>query len=293
MIKSMTGFGRGEYSDGKRTFTAEVKSVNHRYSDIYVKMPRRYSFAEDSVKKAAKKTIKRGKTEINILVESITEADTEIRLNEPAAKQYIENLTRLKDQFGLSGDISLPLIAGMPDVIKVIPSVEDEDEIKDSIGKALEKALEAHDKMRGVEGEKLVEDLSMRADLVKSYAEKIKERAPQIEKEYADGLRARISELVDGTVDVSEDRIMLEAAIFADKASITEELVRMNSHISQLHSILDGGGTVGKKLDFLVQEMNREANTIGAKANDLDITKYMLDIKAEVEKIREQVQNIE
>lgn len=144
------------------------------------------------MKKAAKKTIKRGKTEINILVESITEADTEIRLNEPAAKQYIENLTRLKDQFDLSGEVSLPLIAGMPDVIKVIPSVEDEDEIKDAIGKALDKALEAHDKMRGVEGEKLVEDLSMRADLVKGYAEKIKERAPQIEKEYADGLRTRI-----------------------------------------------------------------------------------------------------
>jgi uncharacterized protein (TIGR00255 family) len=171
--------------------------------------------------------------------------------------------------------------------------VEDEDEIKDSIGKALDKALAAHDAMRGVEGEKLAEDLNMRADLVKGYAEKIKERAPQIEKEYADGLKTRITDLVDGTVDITEDRIMLEAAIFADKASITEELVRMNSHISQLHSILSGGGTVGKKLDFLVQEMNREANTIGAKANDLDITKYMLEIKAEVEKIREQVQNIE
>ena len=150
-----------------------------------------------------------------------------------------------------------------------------------------------HDKMRTVEGQKLAEDLDMRADLVSGYVGKIKERAPQLGKEYADNLRTRIAELVDGTIDVPEDRILLEAAIFADKASITEELVRLGSHISQLHSILASGGTTGKKLDFLVQEMNREANTIGAKANDLDITKYMLEIKAEVEKIREQVQNIE
>ncbi|MCI2062898.1 MAG: YicC family protein [Eubacteriaceae bacterium] len=293
MIKSMTGFGRGEYSDGKRNFTVEVKSVNHRYSDIYVKMPRRYSFAEDMVKNVAKESISRGKTEISIMVENITEDDMEIRLNEPAAEQYIDNLKKLKEKYGLYGEVSLELIAGMPDVIKSIPSIEDEEEISEAIEKALRAALDMHDKMRTVEGQKLAEDLDMRADLVSGYVDKIRERAPQLGREYAENLKARIADLVEGTIDVPEDRILLEAAIFADKASITEELVRLGSHISQLHSILAAGGTTGKKLDFLVQEMNREANTIGAKANDLDITKYMLEIKAEVEKIREQVQNIE
>ncbi|MEE3362106.1 MAG: YicC/YloC family endoribonuclease [Anaerovoracaceae bacterium] len=293
MIRSMTGFGRGEYSDEKRSFTVEVRSVNHRYCDIFVRMPRRFSFAEESVKKIAKEYVHRGKVEIGISEEDIAADDTEIRLNDQLARQYIEKLALLKKEHGLSGEITLDLIASMPDVLKAAPGVSDEEEITAAICRATRDAMEAHASMRETEGEKLRADLDMRGDRVLGCVGLIKERAPEIQKEYARGMRDRINEILEGEVEVPEDRVLLEAAVFADKASITEELVRLDSHVAQLHSILAGGGTVGKKLDFLVQEMNREANTIGSKANDLFITKQMLEMKAEVEKIREQVQNIE
>ncbi|MGI6204183.1 MAG: YicC/YloC family endoribonuclease [Anaerovoracaceae bacterium] len=293
MIRSMTGFGRGEYSDGKRSFTVEVRSVNHRYCDIFVRMPRRFSFAEETIKKIAKEYVHRGKVEIGVTEEDIAAEDTEIRLNDELAGKYIDNLALLKENHGLAGEITIDLIASMPDVLKAVPNPAEEEEITETIGRATRAAMEAHAAMRGTEGEKLRTDLDMRGDKVLECVNLIKARAPEIQKEYAQGMRDRINEILEGQVEVPEDRVMLEAAVFADKASITEELVRLDSHVAQLHSILAGGGAVGKKLDFLVQEMNREANTIGSKANDLYITKQMLEMKAEVEKIREQVQNIE
>ncbi len=294
MIKSMTGFGRGEYTDGKRSIIAEIKSVNHRYSDITIKMPRRYAFAEDKIKNAVKDKIRRGKVDVSIIVENITENDVNIKLNTMLAKQYYDNLTELRGEFDLSGDISLPFLASLPDVMKAIPDVEDEEEITKAILEAVSEAAVNLEKMRAVEGEKLAEDLVAKGAHVKEILDQIAERAPQVVVDYTAKLKERIQDLVGSSVQVPEDRILVEAAVFADKCAIDEEITRLNSHLDQLKSIIEKSSQPdGKKLDFLVQEMNREANTIGSKANDITITNYMLEIKSEIEKIREQVQNIE
>lgn len=294
MIRSMTGFGRGEYTDGKRNVTVEIKSVNHRYSDISIKMPRRYGFAEDKVKTTVKEKLRRGKIDVSIMVENITENDINIKLNEPIARQYFENLKTLQESFDLSGEISLRLLATMPDVMKAIPDVEDEEEITKAILIPAAEAAANLEKMREVEGAKLAEDLIAKGENIKAILDNIAERSPLVVKEYTAKLRARIAELIDGNAQIPEDRILTEAAIFADKCAIDEEITRLNSHLIQLKKILTSNNDAeGKKLDFLVQEMNREANTIGSKANDITITNYMLEIKSEIEKIREQVQNIE
>ena len=294
MIRSMTGFGRGEYADGKRNITVEIKSVNHRYSDISIKMPRRYGFAEDKVKTAVKEKLRRGKVDVSIMVENITENDINIKLNEPIARQYFENLKTLQETFDLSGEISLRLLATMPDVMKAIPDVEDEEEITKAILVPVSEAAANLEKMREIEGQKLAEDLIAKGENIKAILDKIAERAPHVVEEYTVKLRDRITELLAGNAVLPEERILTEAAIFADKCAIDEEITRLNSHLIQLKNILTSGKDAeGKKLDFLVQEMNREANTIGSKANDITITNYMLEIKSEIEKIREQVQNIE
>ena len=277
MIKSMTGFGRSEYSDGKRNITVEIKSVNHRYSDISVKMPRRYGFAEDKVKNIVKSRLRRGKIDVSIMVENITENDINIKLNEPIARQYYENLKTLQSTFELCGDISLRLLATMPDVMKAIPDVDDEEEITGAILIPVEEAAANLENMRTIEGEKLAEDLLIKGENIKTLLDKIAERAPLVVVDYTAKLRERIAELLAGSAVVPEDRILTEAAIFADKCAIDEEITRLNSHLLQLKKIIGSDNEAeGKKLDFLVQEMNREANTIGSKANDITITNYML-----------------
>lgn len=294
MIKSMTGFGRGEYTDGKRTIIAEIKSVNHRYSDITVKMPRRYGFAEDKIKNTIKETLSRGKIDVSIIVENITENDVNIKLNSMLAKQYVDNLKELKETFGVDGEITLQFLATLPDVMKAIPDVEDEEEITKAILIPVAEAAKNLESMRAVEGDKLAEDLIAKGANIKSILDRIEERAPQVAAAHTEKLRERIAELLGGNVQIPEDRILVEAAIFADKCAIDEEITRLNSHLIQLKDIITTAKQpVGKKLDFLVQEMNREANTIGSKSNDITITGHMLDIKSEIEKIREQVQNIE
>ena len=294
MIKSMTGFGRSEYSDEKRSVTAEVRSVNHRYCDVSVKMPRRYSFAEETLKKAVKEILSRGKIDVSISVVNLTEDDVTVKLNTSVAEQYKSSLTELKEQFGLQDEISLDLIAGLPDVMKTVPEIEDEDAITEALKIPVVEAVKKLDAMRQLEGEKLKEDLLKRREIIKDITGKIKERAPLVVEEHKQKLEDRISQLLDKSVEIPEDRLAVEVAVFADKCDITEELVRLDSHMDQMQKILgEGKQAVGKRLDFLVQEMNREANTIGSKANDLEITNYMLTIKSEVEKIREQVQNIE
>lgn len=294
MIKSMTGFGRSEYSDGKRNIICEIRSVNHRYSDITVKMPRRYSFAEDRIKQTVKEKLVRGKVDVSINVENVTESDVVIKLNQLAAKQYYDNLSELKEQFGLTGDIDLSLMAGMPDVLKAVPDVEDEEEITKSILIPVAEASANLEKMRAVEGQRLADDLISKGETIKGILDKIEVRSPLVVKDYMEKLRARITELLDGAAEIPEERILTEAAIFADKCAIDEEITRLNSHLVQLKTILTGSeSTVGKKLDFLVQEMNREANTIGSKVQDAVLAHKVVDIKSEIEKIREQVQNIE
>ena len=294
MIKSMTGFGRGEYNDGKRNIIVEIKSVNHRYSDISVKMPRRYSFAEDKIKNTVKEKIKRGKVDVSVMVENLTENDVNVKLNTMVAQQYYDNLQELQNQFHVSGDITLQFLATMPDVLKSIPDVEDEAEITKCILEPVKQAAANLENMRAVEGEKLADDLILRGRIIKDLFDQIEERAALVPQAYTEKLRERIKDLIGNSVTIPEDRILVEAAIFADKCSITEELTRLNSHMDQLETIISKSSQPdGKKLDFLVQEMNREANTIGSKANDIEVTNLMLQVKAEIEKIREQVQNIE
>ena len=294
MIKSMTGFGRGEYNDGKRNIVVEIRSVNNRYSDISVKLPRRYAFLQDRVKNTIKETAKRGKIEVMVQVENITEEDTNISLNTGLARQYFENLMKLKEEFNLSEEVSLKTLAMMPDVMKPQADITDEEELAEAILIPVKEATLNHEKMRGIEGAKLAEDLLMRGEIIKGLVDRIEARADEVPVAYTEKLRDRIKELIGNSAEIPEDRILVEAAIFADKCNITEELIRLNSHLLQLKNIINNSTQPeGKKLDFLVQEMNREANTIGSKANDIEITNTMIEIKAEIEKIREQVQNIE
>lgn len=298
MIKSMTGFGRGEYTDGKRNMVVEIKTVNHRYADITIKMPRRYSFAEDKIKSAIKAHLRRGKADVFIMVENIGDSDVSVQINEELAKQYLEKMVSLRDALGepegFNDQLSLLQIAGLPDVIKTTPAAEDEEEIMQALLIPTLQAAQNLDKMRATEGEKLAEDLLAKGENLKTLLDQVAARAPQVATDYTAKLRERITELIGNSVQIPEDRILVEAAIFADKCAIDEEITRLNSHIMQLRDIVSTSNQPdGKKLDFLVQEMNREANTIGSKANDITITGYVLDLKSEIEKIREQVQNIE
>ena len=294
MIKSMTGFGRGEFADGKRRVITEVKAVNHRYADVSVKMPKRYSFAEEGVKNTVKALAKRGKIDVGIIVENLTEDDVSIRLNEPAAEKYYSSLKELKEKFSLSGDIDISLLASLPEVLRSIPDVSGEEEICRAMEASARIAVENLDAMRIAEGEKLSEDIMMRGELIKSLVLKVEEIAPDVSRAYYEKLKERIRELTEGSVEIPEEKLAAEAAIVADKSNITEEVVRLKSHIKQMADIIvKSSQPEGRKLDFLVQEMNREANTIGSKANNIDITNMVVDIKSEIEKIREQVQNVE
>ena len=249
---------------------------------------------EDKVKNTIKEKIKRGKIDVSIMVENLTENDVNIKLNTMIAQQYYDNLKELQRQFDVTGDITLQYLAGMPDVLKAIPDVDDEEEMTKCILEPVREAAANLESMRMVEGEKLAQDLIMRGDIIKDLVDQIEERAELVPKAYTEKLRERIQELIGNSVTVPEDRILVEAAIFADKCNITEELTRLRSHMDQMKSIIvKSSQPDGKKLDFLVQEMNREANTIGSKANDITVTNLMLQVKAEIEKIREQVQNIE
>ncbi|MBQ1395666.1 MAG: YicC family protein [Eubacterium sp.] len=294
MIKSMTGFGRAEVSDGKRNIVVEIRSVNHRYCDITVKTARRYAFAEEKIKAAIKETVKRGKLDVSVMVENLTEADVNIKLNTLVAKQYYDNLKKLQQEFGVAGDITLEFLASQPDVLRAVPDVDDEKELTEAILAPVRLAAEKLDEMRILEGGKLAEDLLSSGETIKAYVAEIEERSALVPNLYKEKLQARIKELIGDSVEIPEERILTEAAIFADKCAIAEEITRLKSHMDHMKAIIDEEGQPdGKRLDFLVQEMNREANTIGSKANDLTITELMLKIKAEVEKIREQVQNVE
>lgn len=297
MIKSMTGFGRGEYSDGISKVTVEIKSVNHRYLDIFVKMPRRYTFAEETIRSAIKERVHRGKVEVSVSVDNTGTGDTDVRIDKELAARYYAALSELKESFDFGEDshVSLSMLAKMPDVIVTSSAEENEEAVSARLLGATKNALDDFCSMREAEGARLVADLSGRANIISELRSRIENRAPEIEKEYAEKFRTRVQEILGGTYDVPEERIALEAAIFADRANITEELVRLDSHVGQLRDLLssDGSEAIGKKIDFLIQEMNREANTIGSKSNDKEITSYMLELKAEIEKVREQVQNIE
>ncbi len=292
MIRSMTGYGRGDYETDGRKFSVEIKSVNHRYNDISIRLPRSMNYLEDKIRKTLIKKIMRGKTDVFINFESFSEDDVNIKVNEPLAKAYCEKLEFLRETYGLTGNDTLDLVAKFPDVITVEKVQEDEDAVWNALLPALEGALDNFISMREAEGKALKKDILKKADIIEELVKKIAERAPLVTEDYRVKLKARLDELL-GDANLDEQRLMTEVTIFADRACIDEELTRLKSHINQLRTIFDMDESIGRKLDFLVQEMNREANTIASKSNDLAITQTTIELKSEIEKIREQIQNIE
>lgn len=293
MIKSMTGFGRGESSDGVHSFSVEIKTVNHRYNDIIVKMPKYLLFLEEKVKKHIKEYINRGRVEVYINLEYLADSNIEVNVNIPLALAYKRELENLINQLEIGDDISLNHLLTLPEVIKTERKDVDEDVVWGCLSQALEIALENVVNMRKKEGIELKKDIEIQLRKLENLIDKIEKRAPQVVMEYKEKLKERISELMDEDTDLDEERLNFEVVLFADKSDINEEVVRFKSHIKQFYMSLEQDEAVGRKLDFLIQEMNREVNTIGSKANDLEIINDVMDIKAQLEKIREQVQNIE
>lgn len=292
MIRSMTGYGRGESREGARGFRVEIKTVNHRYTDIFIKIPRQISFLEQKVRDLVSKTLSRGKIDVYITYEDYGEESKNVLCDEALAKTYLNTLYSLRDRFKLQDDITVSLLAKFPDVLKVEKVEEDEEKIWKLLKSALDDALNSLLVMRENEGEELRRNLIERAESIEEILQRIKARAPEVVKEYKQKLESRIKDLLEQQT-IDESRLAMEIAIFADRCSIDEELVRLSSHVGQMRETLNMDQPVGRKLDFLVQEMNREINTIGAKANDLKITKDVVEIKSEIEKMREQIQNIE
>ncbi len=292
MIKSMTGYGRRCEELGDKRITVELRSVNNRYLDCNVKLPRIYICAEDALKKRVQSRISRGKVDLFVTVEHIGEDAVCVTLNQTVAQGYYRALREMADTYELQDDISVSLLSKFPDVFTVERQEEDLDAVTADLCTVLDGALDAFQEMRAREGEQMALDIRSRLAVIEGLTGKIEERSPQTTAEYRAKLEQRIRELLESAA-VDEQRLLTEAAIFADKTAVAEETVRLRSHLLQMDGMLAENGSVGRKLDFLVQEMNREANTIGSKCNDLEISGWVVDLKSEIEKIREQVQNIE
>ena len=292
MIKSMTGYGKSEQTIDSLNVTVEIKSVNHRYFEFSARVPREYGFLEEKLKKYCNSLITRGKVECYVSVEDLEEREMEVNVNETLAAGYVKALKELSERFGLKDDISAVTLSRYPDVITLHKASEDEERIWNAVKAVAETAVSKFIEMRETEGSKLRGDILSRADYIIKCVEFIEGRSPETVREYNEKLKQRMKELL-GDAAVDEQRLLNEAAIYADKIAVDEETVRLRSHISQLREFMNSSEAIGRKLDFLVQEINREANTIGSKAQDVDIAKKVIAIKAEVEKIREQVQNIE
>ncbi|MCD8160276.1 MAG: YicC family protein [Clostridiales bacterium] len=292
MLKSMTGYGRGELALHGRTITVEVRNVNNRYLDCNIRLPRAYTCAEDGIQRAVKGAVSRGKVDVFVTVEQEAAEAVAVRVNEAMAAGYVAAFRSMAEQYHLAGEVSLDLIARMPDVVQVEKAPENLEELTEDLLAATRAALADFDAMRSREGQKLYEDLSQRLDTMEGFVSVVERRSPETVAAYRERLYSRIQEtLADRQID--EGRVLTEVAIFADKVAVAEETVRLTSHIAQFRTMLEGGQPIGRKLDFLIQEMNRETNTIGSKCNDLELSTVVVDMKAELEKIREQVQNVE
>ena len=288
----MTGYGRGEASGHGRRITVEVRSVNNRYLDCNIKLPRAYIFAEDTLKKRVGSVISRGKVDVFISLESEGTDEVHITLNRAVADGYYRALEEMDKTYGLQDSISLTLLSRFPDVFTVEKPEEDLEQVSADICAVLDTALEEFSRIRSQEGARLAEDILGRADTIEALVGRIEERSPQTVSDYRARLEAKMQEVLENK-QLDESRILTEAAIFADKVAVDEETVRLRSHLEQLRQMLEQGGATGRKLDFLIQEFNREANTIGSKCSDIEISRWVVDLKGEIEKIREQVQNIE
>lgn len=290
-MKSMTGFGRASLESNGKNYIIEIKTVNNKYSDITVKSPKRLSFMEDKIRKQIANRITRGKVEVSVSFFDFSNKSKNVVLNKEIAKEYIKQLREIADENNLSENISVVEIAKLPDILNSIDSDNDE-EIAGEALKCLNMALDSLIEMRKAEGENIKQDLLVRIERVQNLVDKIAENSKGIVEEYVSKLEKRVKEILKTDV-VDENRIAQEAVIYADKTSIEEELTRLNSHIVQFKELVNSDGLVGKKLDFMIQEMNRETNTIGSKAGSGEITKAVIDLKVELEDIREQIQNIE
>ena len=292
MIKSMTGYGRQKGENERREVQVEIKSVNHRYLDLNVKVPRIYSFLEEPIKTAVSAAVARGKVDIYLSITAKEGGDVKVSPNLALAGEYLRALEQVRDTYSLKDDISVMELAHMPDLLTVAREEPDAEEVKTQALEVLGRALEEYNAMRRTEGERLCEDIARRGQEIGKMVDQVEQRSPQSVEEYRQKIAQRMTEIL-GDSDIAEQRILAEAALFADKVSVTEEVVRLRSRLSQLQKMVQGDAPVGRKLDFLVQELNREANTIGSKANDYELAQIVIEIKAEIEKIREQIQNLE
>ena len=292
MVKSMTGYGRAVETVNGREFTVELRSVNNRYLDCSVKLPRSLSFAEEAVKQAVKATISRGKVDVFISVHSEGAADVKVTLNAAMVEGYLAAMKQMVSDYGVNDDISVSVISRMPEVFTVEKPEVDEDQLRADLMGVLAKALESYDAMRAAEGKALENDLRSRGNTIRELVSQVEAGNGQTVTDYRTRLENKLKEVLANTA-IDESRILTEAAIFADKVAVDEETVRLRSHLEQMDAMLTGGGAIGRKLDFLLQEMNRESNTIGSKCTDVRLARIVVDIKAELEKIREQTQNIE
>ena len=291
MIRSMTGYGKASQIFALKEYQVEIRSVNHRYSDISIKMPRVLSYLEEEVKKEISSKIKRGKIDVLITFYNGDIDDKEIKINTEIAKVYIEELKKLAEQEGILSNIEVTEISKLPDVLN-IKSKQDDETIKEELLEVVNKAINNLSEMRKQEGKKIAEDLLQRVNAIKEKTEKISILSTGLIEEYVVKLEGRIKEILKNQ-EIDQARLAQEVVIYADKCSIEEEVTRLKSHMLQFEKLLDAEEPVGKKLDFIIQEMNRETNTIGSKANSLEITNEVINIKTEIENIREQIQNIE
>ena len=293
MIKSMTGYGRAREMLNKRDITVEVRSVNNRYLDCTVKMPRMYTFAEDAIKQRVQQAVSRGKVDVFITVDASAADVAKVTVNQELAAQYAAAMEELAELCGPTAfKITPEQLARFPDVLTVTKADEDLETVSADLCAVLDQALEAYNAMRAVEGAKLAEDIGSRLTNIETYTSQVEERSPQTVAEYRAKLTARMEEVLQSTT-IDPQRILTEAAIYADKVAVDEETVRLRSHVAQLRTMLASDEPMGRKMDFLIQEVNRESNTIGSKCNDVAIAQVVVNLKAEVEKMREQVQNIE
>ena len=292
MVKSMTGYGRAVETVNGREFTVELRSVNNRYLDCTVKLPRMLSFAEDAVKQAVKATISRGKVDVYISVHAEGASDVKVTLNQPMVEGYLAAMKQMVVDYGVQDDISVSLLSRMPEVFSVEKPEVDEEQLKADLMSVVAKALANYDAMRAAEGKALEADLRSRGNTILELVAQVEAGNGQTVADYRTRLYNKLKEVLANTA-IDENRILTEAAIFADKVAVDEETVRLRSHLEQMNNMLTAGGAIGRKLDFLLQEMNREANTTGSKCSDVKLARIVVDIKAELEKIREQTQNIE
>ena len=292
MIRSMTGFGRAQASVEGYNITVEIRSVNHRYFEFYAKIPRTYSFLEEKIKSTLSTGISRGKVECSVQIEATADESVVVSVNEPLARGYVDAIGSIAETFALKDDLTALSLARFSDVLSITKAPVDEDALWEKVEPVIKEALNGFIAMRETEGAKLSKDVLSRGELILENVSYIEERSPETVKQYSEKLLERMRNVL-GDTQIDEARILTEAAIYADKVAVAEETVRLRSHIDQLRTMLQSSEAIGRKLDFLVQEINREANTIGSKAQDVDIARRVIAIKAEVEKIREQIQNIE